>query len=222
MAHLIPDRERLGRFDRYRGWALWSGLAFAFLLVGSGLAGRDYALAPPLPFLLVLCCAGSLLAFLWASTARHGKRVLWYGLALIPATLIAFLAVIFLTPVSDEMTRVRLPDGRIAHLSTDAAVITDVSYSVWISSPRSIFWRRPPDTNLSYSEDGSYIDDERLALSANGERLMVGRGGVWADCLEIKKDFTPCDLGAEQPWWSEPNYRAKMRAYSDVLEKARR
>ena len=216
------DPSRLARFDRYREGALLAALLSAILLVGSWMTGRDYALAPPLPFVLVLLIALSLAGYLVASTPRHGRRVLWHLLTLVPVVLIILLATIFLAPASDDLAQVRLPDGRTAHLGTDAAVITDVSYSVWISSPGSIFWRRPPNTNLSYSEDGGYINDERLVVSANGKRLLVGRGGVWADCLEITKDFTPCELGVEQPWWSEPNYHAKMRAYSDALDRARR
>ncbi|MFY8143394.1 MAG: hypothetical protein ACOVMT_05885 [Caulobacter sp.] len=212
---------RLERFDRWRGLALIGAWLFAILLTGS-FAGRDLALAPPLPFLLLLGVFGSLLTYLLASIPRHGRRVLWFLLILLPGLLISFLVVIFLAPVSDEIASTRLPDGRTAHLSTDATVVTDVSYSLWVSSPGAPFWRRHSRGYLSYSEDGSYIGDERLHVSANGKRLLVGRGGVWTDCFEINQDFTPCDLGVEQPWWSDTDYPAKMRAYSDTVYKAGR
>lgn len=214
--------ERIARFDRYRGWTLLAAIGFALLMIGSWMTGRDYALAPPLPYLLLLGLFASLVAFLLASTARRGRRVLWHLVTLAPGLLIGFLVVIFVTPTSDEIARVPLPDGRVAHLSTDPLVFTDVSYSLWISSPGLLVWRRPRQTNLSYSEDGGYIGDEKLAVSANGKRLLVGRGGVWTDCLEIADDFAPCELGVEQPWWSEPDYHAKMRAYSEALNRALR
>lgn len=215
------DAKRLARFDRWRGLALVAALVFAILLVGS-FAGRDIALAPPLPYLLLLGVFASLVAYLVASTARHGRRVLWHGLTLVPALLIAVIAVAVLAPVSDEIASTRLPDGRTAHLSTEAAVITDVSYSLWVSSPGAPVWRRQAKGDLSYSEDGSYINDERLRVSANGRRLLVSRGGVWTDCLEIAEGFSPCAVGVEQPWWSDADYHAKMRAYSDALDKAAR
>lgn len=215
------DAERLARFDRWRGLALVAALVFAILLVGS-FAGRNLAVAPPLPYMLLLGVFASLIGYLVASTARHGRRLLWHILTLIPALLIAFLAVTVLAPVSNAIVSTRLPDGRTAHLSTEAAVLTDVSYSLWVSSPGSPFWRRHSRGDLSYSEDGSYINDERLRVSTNGRRLLVGRGGVWTDCLEITQDFAPCPLDVEQPWWSDTGYHAKMRAYSDALEKAAR
>lgn len=213
------DTRRLARFDRWRGLALIAALVCAILLVGS-FAGRDLALAPSLPYLFLLGVFASLVAYLFASTARHGRRVLWHVLTLVPALLISVPTVIFFAPVSNEIASARLPDGRIAHLSTEAAVITDVSYSLWTSSPGAPFWRRHAKGDLSYSEDGSYISDERLRVSANGRRLLVGRGGVWTDCFEIAQDFAPCDLGVEQPWWSDTGYHDKMRAYSEALDKA--
>jgi hypothetical protein len=213
------DAERITRSDRRRGLALVAALVFAILLVGSS-AGRDLALAPPVPYLFLLCVFASLVAYLAASTARHGRRVLWHVLTLVPALLITSLAVTYLAPVSNEVASARLPDGRTAHLSIDAAVITDTSYSLWVSSPGAPIWRRQAKGDLSYSEDGSYINDERLRVSTDGRRLLVGRGGSWTDCLEIVQSFTPCALNVEQPWWSDADYHAKMRAYSDTLDKA--
>ena len=222
MSLAAVSTERIARFDRYRGWALLATIGFLLLLVGSCMGRRDYALAPPLPLALLAGAFASATAFIVTSTVRHGRRVLWHLITLVPVFLVSALAVIFFAPTSDEMARVRLPDGRMVHLSTDASVITDVSYSLWLSLPGSLVWRRLGKADLSYSEDGSYINDEALVVSANGKRLLVGRGGVWTDCLEITRDFSPCELGVDQPWSSEPDYHTKMRAYSEALAKALR
>jgi hypothetical protein len=192
--------------------ALVAAAAIAlFLWLVLPFAGRS--LRPPLPEVIVVTgvVAAALTIVLGVATGRRWTR--WLFLLLSPV-LLAELVVGYVA-IPWAVADARLVDGRTAHLVI-APVLTDTVYDLWVDS--GLFSRRV-DTELEYSEDGRFVGDEKLALSRDGRRLLVGRGGIWTDCLAIASNFAPCNLGLERHFWDDPDFEPKMRANSAEFAK---
>ena len=155
--------------------------------------------------------AAALTIFLGVATGRRWTR--WLYLLLLPVLPTALVVGLVATPwVAADA---RLTDGRRVHLVI-APVPTDTVYDLWVDS--GPFSQRV-DTELGYSEDGRFVGDERLVLSRDGRRLLVGRGGIWTDCLTVAATFAPCELGLEHPLSDQPDFEKKMRANSAEIAK---
>lgn len=136
-----------------------------------------------LGFLGLLLLGGALLRR--AVVARGIVR--WSSaLALVPLLAVGLLAVVFVevTHRRVALSRASLPDGGTALLTLEPG-ITDTSYALWRATGPLLRPLSPPYEYLSYSEDGSLTADPALALSRDGARLLVRRGGVWTDCVEV-------------------------------------
>jgi hypothetical protein len=107
-------------------------------------------------------------------------------------------------------------NGKTIHLTIEP-IPTDTVYALWkATGPTTLVWRqiRAP---LTYSEDGSFIGEERLALSADRRMLLVGRGGIWTDCLLLSADLLESCAPYSDPAWDDPDYREMMTARSDEI-----
>lgn len=179
--------------------------------------GGKSTLRPPTmdALLLVAISGAAATVVLQIACARHWTRwLLPLSLPLLVIPLIYFSLMTSLVPAAD----LSLPSGERLHLAIDPYP-TDVSYSLWRSSGPSWVWRRTR-ADLTYSEDGRFVGQERLALSANGRRVLVGRGGIWTDCLELDQNLSHCALGLDDPAWNDPDFETRMRINSVVLEQA--
>jgi hypothetical protein len=200
--------------------ALSGGLALlaavGFMICATG----DTKVIPRPPTIEALLLGGLALAaaavILLVAGASHWTR--WLLLLVLPALVVPFVVGLFLIPTS-EVARVRLADGHMAYLGQEP-VPTDVVYGLWRETNGGWLWRRV-DAELTYSEDGRFVGRETLKLSADGRRLLVGRGGIWTDCLQVDRDFAPCALSLDDPHWSQADYEARMRVNSAVIETAR-
>ncbi|WP_426013041.1 hypothetical protein [Caulobacter sp. DWR2-3-1b2] len=169
--------------------------------------------APPTMDVLLLTAIGGtavtiVLLILWV---RH-----WTGLLLLlllPPLIVPLSYGALMIPATDT-ARLRLADGRVVHLSV-GPTLTDLTYDLWQEEQGGWLWRRTM-ADLSYSEDGRFINEERLALSSDGRRLLVGRGGIWTDCVEVR-DYQPCALGIADTNWSDPDFETRMRGNSAVI-----
>jgi hypothetical protein len=191
----------------------------AILFVICAMVAHEVTPVPPTMDLLLLTavCGGAATVVLLILWLRH-----WAGLLLLPLLPLLIVPLGYgaiMIPATDT-ARARLPDGRVVHLSI-GPTLTDVTYDLWQERYGGWLWRRI-SADLSYSEDGRFINDERLALSRDGRRLLVGRGGIWTDCLEIQSDFEACDLKLDDANWSQPDFEGRMRANSAVISATRR
>ena len=188
-------------------------LAATMLFLWRAFPFTGRSLRPPLPQLILLIglIAAALTMILGVATGRRWTR--WLYLLLLPvlpvASAVGYVAIPWVAADA------RLSDGRTVHLVI-APVLTDTVYDLWVDS--GLFSHRV-DTELDYSEDGRFVGDEKLALSGDGRRLLIGRGGVWTDCLAVASNFAPCDLGLERPFWDDPDFETKMRANSAEIAK---
>ena len=185
----------------------------AALFIVCAMAAHEVTPVPPTMDLLLLTAVGGaattiVLLILWL---RHRAGLLL--LLVLPLLIVPLGYGAIMIPASDA-ARVRQVDGRVLHLSV-GPTLTDVTYDLWREERGGLLWRRIP-ADLNYSEDGRFIGDERLVLSRDGRRLLVGRGGIWTDCLE-GVDFRPCPLGLTDTNWSDPDFEMRMRANSAVI-----
>lgn len=194
-------------------WAL--RLAVGVTLVSSvavwlAILPQEQALRSDLAYGLLFMAVGGAAASL-VLLALNGRRR-WRWLWLLPVPLLIFPLVIgvFLIPAGSPVAMITLADGRVLHLNIQN-VPTDTIYDLWID--HGLTWQRV-DVELEYSEDGRFINDEKLALSRGGRCLFVGRGGIWTDCLEINAGFAPCNLGLARTWWGDKDFEVQMRENS--------
>lgn len=143
---------------------------------------------------------------------RSRLRSFWLPLPLAVSFVAAVIALV--TPVS--IAQATLPDGRTLHLSQEP-LPTDVAYDLWREGMAGLLWWKINE-DLSYSEDGSFIGDEALHVSGDGRRLLVKRGGIWTDCLDIQSRFRECDAHVAAPVWGGADYIRRMRDHSLALE----
>ncbi len=202
-----------------RGKLLWPlricatlSVSAAVLFVVSAIPSQLTPVPPTMDVLLLTAVGGAaatiVLLILWM---RH-----WAAWLLVPLLLLLIVPLGYgaiMIPATDT-ARVRLADGRVVHLGV-GPTLTDVTYDLWREEQGGWLWRRTM-ADLSYSEDGRFINDERLAVSRDGRRLLVGRGGIWTDCLEVR-DFQPCALGLADTNWSDPDFETQMRVNSALI-----
>jgi hypothetical protein len=187
--------------------------AAGLFIVCANLVGEQTTLAPPLMDWLLLTAGGGGAATLVLLALRRRRWRDKLFLLLLPLLLLPMAQGAFMIPVGN-ITHARLSDGRVIHLAYGPE-LTDVTYQLWQEERGGWWWRRLP-ADLSYSEDGRFSDEARLGLSRDGRRLLVGRGGIWTDCLEVGT-FRPCPLSLANTAWSDPDFEARMRANSAVI-----
>ena len=232
MQHSDTDHV-LGPWDRVRRGILWvqrlllfaGGGALVLYALGVGAAllrSRSGLRAMPpdgwswLAFIGLLALLSGLA--LAAVTTRGWWRVL-PALALLAGGPFLFLGLVLLQlqarPFS-ELDRVTLPDGRVIVLGLDH-VPTDSVYSLWRTEGRG--WRPlvNPVEDLTYSEDGSFTADPRLVVTPDGERLLIRRGGIWTDCLDIGDALVPCP--SLSPHFASPITEQDFLARSARIER---
>ena len=203
-----PIRTKVRRMARLFLVACLAGAATAttaFMIVT--LRFRDPTLHPDIVtgFFILGLAATAVAIVLTIVLWRHWAR--WLLIPLLPGLLVPFIIGVFMMPISAHVSDISLPNGETAHLAI-APMLTDTVYDLWLGS--GPIWRRV-DTDLEYSEDGRFIGDEKLALSRDGRRLLVGRGGIWTDCLAIASNFAPCAIGLQPAFWGDPDFETKMR-----------
>lgn len=176
------------------GAALTLGYAGLVAAVGAA-SGPDWMV--PLPswsdWLGVAALATALLGLVALAAAARGWRR-WATVAAVPpVALFGFLALV-LAEFGGQMRvlgRAALPDGRAVALTLEP-VPTDSVYALWVAEGRG--WRpllRPVE-QISYSEDGSFVADPALVPTPDGGRLLIRRGGLWTDCVEVSGPARPC------------------------------
>lgn len=187
-------------------------LATALFMI-CAVAAHEVTPVPPTMDVLLLAAIGGAAATVVLSTLLLRRWAALLLLLLLPPLIVPLGYGAIMIPASDA-AHVRLADGRVLHLSV-GPTLTDVTYDLWQETQGGLLWRRIP-ADLNYSEDGRFTGDERLVLSRDGRRLLVGRGGIWTDCLE-GVDFRPCPLGLADTNWSDPDFETRMRANSAVI-----
>lgn len=162
--------------------------------------------------LLAAATGGAVFAGCAIALTRGWFRWLW----LLSYPLLAVLVVIgaFMFPTAN-LDQVRLADGRVIHLVLDA-VLTDTSYSLWKETAGGMYWRRI-EGDLTYSEDGRFVGDERLVLSHDNRRLLVSRGGIWTDCISAQRPDHTCGGTPPVPDWRDADFEHEMRRNSQQL-----
>lgn len=232
MRHSDTDRV-LGPWGRARRRILWvqrlllftGGGALVFYALGVGaallLSRSGPRVMPPdgwswLAFVGLLALLSGLA--LTAATTRGWWRVL-PALALLAGGPFLVLSLVLLQlearPFS-ELDRVTLRDGRVIVLGLDH-VPTDSVYSLWQAEGRG--WRPAvgPAEELTYSEDGSFTADPRLVVTPDGGRLLIRRGGIWTDCLDIGDVLVPCP--SLSPGFASPISEQDFLARSARIER---
>ena len=143
---------------------------------------------PTLSFILFL------LAQLAAVAIRRGWRrlrpLLSLGLAFpLSVVVIGFLQ---MATARSEIDRVILPDGRVVMMTIEPGM-TDTIFGLW-EKAGGWSWKAPFEavSEITYSEDHSFTTDPRLVVTANGQHLLIRRGGIWTDCWAIATTLNPC------------------------------
>lgn len=101
------------------------------------------------------------------------------------------------------------------HLSR-GPTITDTVYDLWhTAEPDELIWRRlVGEGALNYSEDGSFTENPRLLLSGNERILVLERGGIYADAIDLHLRR----IVSGGVLWGPPDYHERMRANSRRIE----
>ncbi len=157
------------------------------------------------------------LLILSAMRAEKGRRAwaITRAIVLPPLVLIVLVVWGFLSGLPGVVNRVTLSDGRQFLLGVGPEP-SDIVYVLWQSVDRwGVFWR-PTKYDLTYSDDGTQTADPALVVDPNGRRLLVRRGGLWTDCLDIETDIRACASKVEEPSQRDSE---SWRARSEDIER---
>ena len=175
--------------------AVSSGICIITL---GGLVGAPI-LAPELVDLASVILLATIPAALILSAVRaeRGKRPWAIARAvLLPPLLLVALIVWAFVSLPGVVNRVALPDGRRLLLGISPHP-SDVIYELWQSvDPWGVLWR-PTNSDLSWSEDGAHTADPALVVDPKGRWLLVRRGGLWTDCLDLHANLRGCESRTE-------------------------
>lgn len=84
-----------------------------------------------------------------------------------------------------------LTNGRAFKL-TEPVGSTDTICIIWEAEDKEQTKWRELDVQITYSEDGSWTRDPALIAIADDQHLLVRRGGIWTDCIELGPPVRNC------------------------------
>ena len=210
---------------RARRALLWLGAALALGYVGLVVA-VSWASTPEwrvsLPawsdWLGVGALATVLAGLLLAALTLRGAARVAAVLALPFAGLFGFAALVVCEFVNQnqELGRVALPDGRVAVLTLEP-VPTDAVYALWWVDGIGLRRMLRPVEQITYSEDGSFTDDPALVLTPDGRRLLIRRGGIWTDCVELTDPPRICRNATEYPSGLREDFLARSEQIAALI-----
>lgn len=134
------------------------------------------------------------LSGLIGAATRQGWRraVPLIALVFMVPVIVLMLGLVESTFTRREIGRVTLPGGHIVMMTLEPG-FTDTSFGLW--RPDGWRWQAVFDAGyqITYSEDGSFIEDPAVVLAPDSRHLMIRRGGIWTDCWEIKAEMKPSE-----------------------------
>ena len=192
--------------------------AWICVMTLGGLVGLPI-LAPELANLASVVPPFAITALLILSAMRAGKgRRAWAitrAIVLPPIVLIVWVVWGFVSGLPGVVNRVALSDGRQFLLGVGPEP-SDIVYVLWQSvDPWGVFWR-PTKYDLTYSDDGTRTADPALVVDPTGRRLLVRRGGLWTDCLDLDQNIRACASKVEEPSQRDPG---SWRARSEDIQR---
>lgn len=190
---------------------LWQQVRAEQLVV---LQGRGGQLRFPADWWRIGACVGPVglvavalfLQFRWRG--GWAKTLGLVGMILsVPGLFLAF----FVGSVSgpNRLDSVRLQSGETYVLALEP-MLTDSVYKLYrTTGPFGAWWGEVP-VPVDYSEDGRFIGDEHLVVSADGKWLLVSRASVWTDCFHLVRGRPVACKLTIIPSWTQENYAADM------------
>lgn len=133
--------------------------------------------------------------------------------------MITFVSFFILTWISwntiSFFDEVDLPKGVKIRLVHDP-VPTDTVYSLWQTSGYSWWsWRRVP-VSLTYSEGGEFQDSPSLEFSFDDKYLLVRRGGIWTDCIDLSSMMICEGIDQHPDWQNEQEWLNRSKQIGQI------
>lgn len=101
----------------------------------------------------------------------------------------------------DTIDEVEMPDGSYVRL-VDDNVIVDFVYSLWQADGSPLLSWHKLSIGLTYSEGGEFQENTHLVFSDDKKYLLISRGGIFTDCVEVKF-MDICDGTYGHPYWGD-------------------
>jgi hypothetical protein len=178
---------------------LGSGLLIAlYLVLAFGTApSRDKVQVIPPSWAHHIPTAGFVLFLLSQLVAVAIRRGWWrlmpfLSLGLAFPLFVVVIGFVQMATARSEIDRVSLPNGRVIMMTIEPGM-TDTIFGLW-EKVGGWSWQAPFEavSEITYSEDHSFTTDPRLVVTANGQHLLIRRGGIWTDCWAIATSLNPC------------------------------
>jgi hypothetical protein len=126
------------------------------------------------------------------------KNILMFIAVSIVTIIIQIWLNIYTMATIDEF---EMPDGSYVRLAQDP-VLTNFVYSLWQADGSPMFSWHKLSIGFTYSESGEFRENPHLVLSDDKKYLLISRGGIFTDCVEVKS-MDICEGTYGHPYWGD-------------------